>query len=805
MKSHYRVVVIGGGVVGCSVLYHLAKLGWTDVALVERSVLTSGSSWHAAGIFHALNADPNIAALQAYTIKLFKEIEAESGQNVGLHMTGGINVASAPERWEWLKAAYRIFQTMGIDTARLVGRDEIKAMWPLMDVSDVLGGLYDVNEGHIDTYGATYAYAGAAKKRGAEIIEHNRVLGLNPTQGGWEVVTETGKIACEHVVNCGGLWAKQVGLMAGLDLPVTPMEHHYLVTETIPEIAAMKEELPLIVDLEGFTYTRQEGKGLLVGLYEKNFKHWNMEGAPWDFGIELNQEDIDRIAPELEFGFKRFPCLQTAGIKKWVNGSFTFTPDGNPLVGQAPGVPNYWTACGVMAGFLQGGGVGLSLAEMMVNGEASTDIWGMDIARYGGWASNREYLRQTTGQFYSRRFVMTYPNEQLWAGRPLRTAPAYDAMTQNGMRWGAMWGLEIPLYVAPSKDFEETPTLKRSNAHDIVGAECRKTRSGVGLLDTTGFSRYEVTGPKAQAWLDRVMASKLPGPGRCALAPMLAPSGKLRGDLSVFNWGDGTWWIMGSYYLRQWHMRWFQDHIGDGVSVRDISDDWVGFSLSGPRSRELLEAVVTNADVSNRAFRFLACRDLDVGMTRARVGRLSVNGELGYEINVPASEHLTLYRTLKKAGVDFGMVEIGFNAMLSLRIEKSFGLWNREFTQVYTPGETGLDRWINFDKRDFIGRDAALKERDQGTAKRRLVTLEIAAGNADGSGWEPVWRDGKRVGYITSGAYGHTVGKSLAMALLDKEHAAIGTELTAHVVGVERKARVIAPSPYDPSGSRMRM
>ena len=805
MKSHYRVVVIGGGVVGCSVLYHLAKLGWTDVALVERKALTSGSSWHAAGIFHALNADPNIAALQAYTIKLFKEIEAESGQNVGLHMTGGINVASAPERWEWLKAAYRIFQTMGIDTARLVGRDEIKAMWPLMDVSDVLGGLYDVNEGHIDTYGATYAYAGAARKRGATIIEQNRVLALNRKPGGWEVVTEKGPIACEHVVNCGGLWAKQVGLMAGLDLPVTPMEHHYLVTETIPEIAAMSSELPLIVDLEGFTYTRQEGKGLLVGLYEKNFKHWNMEGAPWDFGIELNQEDIDRIAPELEFGFRRFPCLQKAGIKKWVNGSFTFTPDGNPLVGPAPGVPNYWTACGVMAGFLQGGGVGLSLAEMMVNGEASTDIYGMDIARYGGWASNREYLRQTTGQFYSRRFVMTYPNEQLWAGRPLRTAPAYEAMTRNGMRWGAMWGLEIPLYVAPSKDFEETPTLKRSNAHDVVGAECRKTRESVGLLDTTGFSRYEVRGPKAQAWLDRVMASRLPGPGRCALAPMLSPSGKLRGDLSVFNWGDGTWWIMGSYYLRQWHMRWFQDHGEDGVSVRDISDDWVGFSLSGPKSRDVLEAAVRNADVSNQAFRFLGCRALDVGLTRARVGRLSVNGELGYEINVPASEHLTLYRTLKKAGADFGMVEIGFNAMLSLRIEKSFGLWLREFTQVYTPGETGLDRWIAFDKPGFIGRDAALKERDQGTAKRRLVTLEIAAGDADGSGWEPVWRDGKRVGYITSGAYGHTIGKSLAMALIEREHAEVGTGLSAHVVGVERRAKVIAPSPYDPSGSRMRI
>jgi dimethylglycine dehydrogenase len=803
MKSHYRVVVIGGGVVGCSVLYHLAKLGWSDVALVERKVLTSGSSWHAAGIVHALNSDPNIASLQAYTIKLLREIEGESGQNVGLHMTGGINVASAPERWEWLQAAYRIFQTMGIDTARLVTRDEIKAMHPLLDVGDVLGGLYDRNEGHVDTYGATYAYAGAARKRGATIIEHARVLELHRKADGWDVVTEKGTIGCEHVVNCAGLWAKQVGLMAGIDLPVTPMEHHYLVTETIPEIAAMSTELPLIVDLEGFTYTRQEGKGLLVGLYERNFKHWRMEGAPWDFGIELNQEDIDRIAPELEIGFRRFPALQNVGIKKWVNGSFTFTPDGNPLVGQAPGLRNYWTACGVMAGFLQGGGVGLSLAEMMIHGEPSTDIYGMDIARYGGWAANREYLRQTTGQFYSRRFVMSYPNEQLWAGRPLRTTPAYDAMTEAGMRWGVLWGLEIPLYVAPSPDFVEKPTLKRSNAHDIVGRECRAVRDGVGLLDISAFSRYAVTGPRAERWLDRLFASRLPAPCRCALAPMLAPSGRLRGDLTIFNWGDGKWWIMGSYYLRQWHMRWFEDHLEDGVAVRDISDDWVGFSISGPRSRDLLAAVVHNADVSNAAFPFMRCRALDIGMSRAKVGRLSVVGELGYEINVPAAEHLQLYRTLKKAGAEFGLVEYGFNAMLSLRIEKSFGLWNREFTQVYTPGETGLDRWIAFDKPDFIGRDSALKERDRGAA-RSLVTLQVEAGDADPSSWEPVWRGAARVGYVTSGAFGHGIGKSIGMALVDRAHAEVGTALTTHVVGIERKARIIAASPYDPTGARMR-
>jgi dimethylglycine dehydrogenase len=805
MKSHYRAIVIGGGVVGCSVLYHLAKLGWRDIALLERNVLTSGSSWHAAGGFHALNADPNIAALQDYTIKLYKQIQAESGQNVGLHMTGGINVASAPERWEWLKSAYRVFQTMGIETARLVDAEEIKAMCPIMDVTGVLGGLYDVNEGHLDTYGAVYAYAGAARKRGAEIFEHNRVLELHPKIDGlWEIVTEQGTIVAEHVVNCGGLWAKQVGLMAGIDLPLAPMEHHYLVTETIPEIAAMEGELPLTVDLEGFTYLRQEGKGVLLGIYETNYKHWNMEGAPWDYGIELIQEDTDRIGPELEMGFRRFPCLQRAGIKKWVNGAFTFTPDGNPLVGPVAAVANYWVACGVMAGFLQGGGVGLSLAQWMVEGEPAADIYGMDIARYGKFASNREYLKQMTGQFYSRRFVMSYPNEQLPAGRPLKTMPTYEAMSAYGCRWGVSWGLEVPLYFAPSKEFVEKPTLRRSNAHDIVGLECRRTREGVGLLDISGFARYEVTGPKARDWLDYVMASRIPGSFRVALAPMISPSGKLKGDLTAFNWGDGTFWIMGSYYLRQWHMRWFGSLMREGVVVRDISEEWAGFSLAGPRSGDVLTKVVSNADVSGSAFPFMSCRGMDVGITRAKVGRLSVTGELGFEINVPVTEHLTLYRILKKAGEAFGMHEYGFNALLSLRIEKSFGIWSREFTQAYTAGMTGLERWIDFRKSSFVGRDAAMRERDSGPGRYRLVTLQIAAEDADASGYEPIWYKGRRVGYVTSGAFGHCLGKSLALALVEPDVREIDTELSVHVVGVERVARVVANSPYDPSGRRMR-
>ncbi|MFD0860542.1 GcvT family protein [Roseovarius aquimarinus] len=801
MNSHYRVVVIGGGVVGTSVLYHLAKMGWTDVCLIERKVLTAGSSWHAAGGFHALNADPNIASLQAYTIDLLSEIEKESGQSVGMHMTGGLTLAGTPDRWEWLQSAYRTFQSIGIEDVRLVTPEEATELCPIMSPHGILGGMWADREGYIDTTGTVHAYAGAAKKYGASVIENNRVLELNQTADGWEVVTEKGTINCEHVVNAAGLWAKQVGRMAGIELPVSPLNHHYLISDTIPEVAALDRELPLVVDLEGFTYMRQDQKGILLGIYEIDHEHWMVDGAPWEYGFELQKEDPDRIEKELTLGFERYPALQEVGVKTWVNGAFTFSPDGNPLVGPVRGKPGYWCACAVMAGFLQGGGVGKSLAEWMIHGEPEADVFGMDVARYGDYAQNKRFIKETTGQFYTRRFVMTYPNEQLPAGRPLRMSPAYTDMTNAGCRWGASYGLEVPLYFAPDASFKEKPTLKRPNTHQIVAEECKAVREAVGLLDISGFSRFEVSGAGAEAWLDRIMASRLPGPGRARLAPMLSPEGKLKGDLTVFNWGDGTWWIMGSYYLREWHMRWFHDHMNADVEIRDLSDAIVGFSLAGPNSREALEKL-TEGPIADLPF--MGCGGFDIGLYHCKVGRLSVAGELGYEIHCKASEHIGLRRLLLAAGADLGIREYGFNALLSLRLEKSFGIWNAEFTQGYTPAQTGMDRWIAWDKEDFVGREAALAERAGDGPAQVIAMLEVAEGDADASGFEPVWQEGRRVGFVTSGGYGHTLGKSYALAMVDRACARIGTALSVHIVGQERDARVIAPSPYDPEGLAMR-
>ena len=800
MKSHYRVVVIGGGVVGASVIYHLSKFGWKDICLLERSVLSAGSSWHAAGGIHALNADPNMSALQAYTIDLLPQVEKESGENIGLHMTGGLTMAGTPERWEWLQSAYRVYQSIGIEDCRLVTPEEASKLNPIMSTEGLLGGMWADREGYLDTTGTVKAYAAAARKQGAEYYENTKVESLSQTKEGWQIITEKGVINCEHVVNAAGLWAKQVGRMAGIELPVSPLKHHYLISDSIPEIEKLDFEVPMTVDLEGFTYLRQDQKGILLGIYEINHEHWAMDGAPWDYGMELFQEQTDRIENEITLGFQRYPCLQEVGVKTWVNGAFTFSPDGNPLMGPVPGKRGYWCACAVMAGFLQGGGVGKSLAEWMIYGEPEADVFGMDVARYGKYAENKQYIKETTGQFYSRRFVMTYPNEQLPAGRPLKMSPAHDAMTENGCQWGVSWDLEVPLYFAP-KDFKETPSLKRSNAFEIVKNDCLKVKNDVGLLDISGFSRFEVTGSNAEDWLNKVFACRLPKIGKASLAPMLSQSGKLKGDLTIFNWGDGSWWIMGSYYLRNWHMRWFSENLIPDVFIRDLGEDYCGFSISGPKSKELIRNLT---DSKIEKLPFMGCGNYDIGLIQTKVGRLSVAGELGYEINCRMGDHIALRRLLLENGKQFGIHEYGFNALLSMRLEKSFGIWSAEYTQGYTPGMTGLDRWINWQKSDFIGKKASYLEKTGNGPNQKLVTLEVDSSDSDASGFEPIWKNGKRVGFITSGGYGHRIQKSLAMGLINTDLAESGQEIDVHIVGKEKKAKIIPVSPYDPKGELMR-
>ena len=799
MNKSYKVVVIGGGIVGASVLYHLTKNGWKDVIMIERSELTSGSTWHAAADYHGFNADPNVAALQSYTIKLYEDIEKESGYSCGKHKTGGVMIASTPERWEATKAFHATLLAMGIDSAKLISSEEVFNLTKgVIATEDVLGGIYNPNQGHVDPSGTTNAYVGAAKKLGADVVTHNRVIELNQRPDhGWNVVTEKGTIECQHVVNAGGLWAKQVGQMAGVDLPVMAYEHHYLVTDDIEHVAQLDEELPTIVDPDALTYMRQEGKGLLLGIYETNPKPWNIDGVPWDYGMDLIPEDVNRISEELMKGFKRSPYLSEAGIKRWINGAFTFTPDGNPIIGPI-GPKGFWVACGVMAGFSQGGGVGKALSEWMIYGSTEEDVFPMDIARFGDYCSSRDYLLQTSSQFYARRFLITYPNEQLPAGRPHKTSEAYKEMTESGARWANNWGMEMPLYFSPTKDFIERGTLHRSESFEIVAKECETVERFAGLMDISGYARYEVTGDATNEWLDNLLANEIPETGKVKLAPMLSEDGRLKGDLTCMNWGNGKFWLMGSYYLRAFHMRWFNEHLIEDVNVKDISDGIVGFTLSGPNARKILNQLTTR---NIEQYKMMSCFEADIGSIKAKLARMSLSGELAYEINCSDTEHALLRRMILGAGQDFGIKEIGTNAVLSMRLEKSIGIWSREFTQSYSSEMTGLDRWISWDKGDFIGRDAALSNNK---SKRVLCMLEIFADNSDSHGYEPVIFDNIVVGITTSGGYGHRLKRSLAMAMIDRPYSEISTELVVFIAGVEQKAVVIPMSPYNPEGDKMR-
>ena len=803
MRSHVRVAVIGGGVVGCSVLYHLTRLGWSDVMLIERSELTSGSTWHAAGGFHTLNADTNMAALQGYTIRLYRELEELTGQVCGLHHVGGLTLAADADRLDFLMAERAKHRYMGLET-EIVGPEDIARLSPITNTNGLLGALYDPLDGHLDPSGTTQAYAKGARMQGAEIVQHNPVRELRPQpDGSWDVVTVAGTVNAEHVVNAAGLWAREVGEMAGVYLPCHPMEHQYLVTDDLPEVYERDEELPHCMDPAGESYLRQEGRGLVIGMYEQRCELWAVDGTPDDFGHELLPEKIDRISDKLDVAYERYPILRTAGIKRVISGPFAFAPDGNPLVGPVPGLVNYWAACAVMAGFSQGGGVGLALAEWMVEGEPSRDIFAMDVARFGDWCT-RPYTRAKVRENYQRRFAISYPNEELPAGRGLVTTPAYGVWAGRNAVFGAGYGLEHVNWFAPEGEpaFEQ-PSFRRSNAFGPVGAECRAVREAAGINEIHNFGKYLVEGPDAEAWLSRLMANRMPDEGRIVLTPMLSSKGRLIGDFTVARLDAERFQLTASYAAQAFHMRWFEAHLPPhGVSVRNVSLERIGFQIAGPRARDVL-AAVTPADVSNRSLRFFDARELEVGLVPALVCRISYTGDLGYEIYVDSGHQIALWQALAAAGEAHGMKPFGMRAMMSLRLEKSFGAWMREYRPEYTPAESGLDRFVDLRKNDFIGRDAAMRERDAPPG-RRLCTFVVDARDADVWADEPIFAGDNVVGFVTSGGYAHYSAKSIALGLVPVDMIAEGAEFAIEILGEKRPARLVGDPVLDPRGERMR-
>jgi len=731
----------------------------------------------------------------------------------------------------------------------LITPSEAKAMYPLMDESNFVGALWDPVEGHLDPSGTTHAYAKAAKVLGATIELRNRVTELTQdSDGTWNVITENGIVKCEHVVNAGGLWAREVGRMVGLELPLLAMEHMYLLTDDMPEVVEFNEtsgrELIGVIDFKGEIYTRQERNGILLGTYEKACKPWSPQNTPWDFGHELLQPDLDRISPSLEIGFKHFPALENVGIKQVINGPFTFAPDGNPLVGPVQGLTNFWSACAVMAGFSQGGGVGLVLSNWMVHGDPGFDVFGMDVARYGEWATLR-YTNAKVRENYSRRFSISYPNEELPAARPQQTTPLYDIMVdENNAVMGDSWSLETPLWFAP-KGTEpiDIVSFHRSNDFEHVGNEVRGVRISVGVTEIANFAKYEFTGSGSESWLSHLMTNTMPKIGRIVLTPMLNENGKLIGDFTIAKADEDRFMMWGSSAAQIYHMRWFESHLPSDGSVRVHRFDMnlVGLSIAGPNARNVL-AQLCDDDVSADAFRFMGYREMAVGGAPCRVNRISYTGDLGYEIWMEPAYERRVYRAIKQAGEQYNIVDFGMRALLSMRLEKNFPTWFAELRPIYGPYEASMERFIKLSKNDFIGREKAAREHDEGPKMRR-VSFVVEADDADVIADEPIWAkvgdidygtieapheysaprfdasgaetpkpvsqtdgDWRVVGWVTSGGYGHSVKQSLAQAYVPAALAKRDEQglFEIEILGVRRAARINREPLFDPTGSKMR-
>lgn len=827
MTEKYRVVVIGGGVVGCSILYHLAKAGWRDLLLIERQELTSGSSWHAAGGLFTITRPNAVAEIHKYTLRLYPELEKESGQSCGYHFTGGLNLCRSPLEVDSMTAMQGACRRLGLES-HFISLEEAKARAPILETGPILAALWEEEGGHVDPASATQAFAAAARKSGAEIERFNPVLETNPLPDGrWQVVTEKRTLKADYLVNAAGLWGREVAKLAGITLPLMPVEHHYLVTETVPEIEELDFELPQINDGEINGYARQEGQGLLFGAYETPCRHWAAEGTPQDFGHELLPDDLARMEWHIEKAIEVMPCLGSAGVKRVINGPMIFSPDLGPLLGPHPALTNYFCANGVMTGFNQGAGIGMVLAQWIMEGEPPFDIFCWDVARYGEWAG-RDYVKATTRFFYEHRSDAIVPYQEFEVGRPLESPPIYEALAKEGAVFGMSFGLEHPLWFATGgRQAADGLTFRRPNWWQPVAEEGLAIREAAGLMEFSAMAKFEVTGAGARAWLDRLMAGRLPKPGRMALSPMLNESGKLIGDFSISCLGSDRFLVLGADVMQLSFERYFRAQAGEGASVENKFHALSGLHLAGPKAREILSEVV-QADLSNGHFPFMAARELEVsGIGPVTVLRVSFTGELGYELYCARAQQPALFAALHEAGRPHGLRLVGTRALMMTRLEKGFPAWGTELSPDYTPWEAGLSRHVALDKGDFIGRDAAAKAKEAGPREVRVAfTVDL-----DGAGAQPhcdaknlsspdtlaglpgglclwgdeaIFRDGAWVGYVSSGGYGPKVGRHIALAYIRADALDAGSAYEIEILGRRCPAH-LAPEPlYDPKGERMR-
>ena len=804
MRTHAQAVVIGGGLVGCSILYHLAKLGWRDVILLERDELTSGSTWHAAANIHGLHDNNNITRIQHYTMNLYKELEAETGQGCGVFQPGSLYLAQTEEREHQLRLQEAKAKFYGLGFYQ-VSREEAKELHPLAQFDDVRCIMYEPDGGNVDPSGVTHAYAAGARLLGAEIERFCPVTGTEARpDGSWIVRTEKGDIHAQWVVNAAGLWGREVAAMAGLSLPLQPTEHQYFVTEAIDEVATLGRRLPSIADRDGEYYFRQEGNGLLIGAYEEKMKFWAEEGTPIDFGHELFDDDLDRIMENVMRAIDRVPAAAEAGVKRVINGPMIWSPDSNALFGPVPELRNYFCCNGIIPGFSQSGGLGLLAAQWMIEGEPEWDMFAWDLARFGDWA-DKAFTKARVRDQYMHRFKIHFPNEERAAGRPAMTRPAYEMQRGMGAVFGLNAGWEHPLWFADAPGTEDTNGFARQNWFEPVGREAAMLRDAVGVIDISNFGKYEVTGPGAGDWLDALVANHVPREiGKSCLTPLIGMRGGVAGDFTITMTGDESYMMIGSGIAERYHRRFFDMvPLPDGTGFEVATPRITGFNVAGPRSREML-AGLTDADLSNEGWRFMRSRRIAVGGVDCLAIRVSFTGDLGWELHCAVDDQVALYEILLEAAAAHGGGPVGGRALGALRIEKGYGSWGREYSPEYWPQEAGLHGLIKLDK-DFLNKEAYLKISN--TLPRESLTMfEVdVTDNADANGGEPIFlADGTPVGRVTSGSYGYTVGKSLAIGYAREGVVRAGDKVEIFILGKPHTATVLEKPPFDAGGERLR-
>lgn len=835
MQDKVRAVVVGGGVVGVSMLYHLAKKGWTGSILLERKELTSGSTWHAAGLLPLFNMSYSVGQIHKYSVQFYQDLAEETGMDTGFRQVSNVRLARSQDRWDEYDYYCGVAETIGIKVEKITP-DEINERWPYVNTEGLLGGIVHPDDGYIQPADLTQALAKAARDRGATIRRNTTVTAIDQQDdGSWIVTTDKGEIACDHVISCTGNFARRTGEMVGLNVPVIPVEHQYIVTEPHPEIqkfrAAGGPELCVLRESDSAWYMREEAGGLILGPYEKGAPCCYVEGPDDDSEYELFQEDLDRLMPHIETAVERVPYFGEAGIKKVYNGAIAYTPDGNPIIGPAPGLKGFWLNEGHSFGITAAGGAGWQLAEWIVDGEPTIDMMGVDPRRYGPYAT-KGYLKQKNEEAYANVFTLHFPDEERPAARPLKITPSFERQKALGAVFGSVYGWERANWYAPegyelpesergvgadvlvnenhapadhTGRIREKWSFRRSNYFEHVGNEVRAVTESCGLLDMSAFAKIEVSGPGARDWLESIFANTIPKKrGRIALCHLLTKQGGVKSEFTVYEWKPGRFYLVsaGAYETHD-HDVLFRHLPNDGsVTLNPITQMYGVLVLAGPNSRKVL-AKLTDSKLDNASFPWLSGKEISVGTATAHALRVNFVGELGWELHHPIEQQNAIWDAVIEAGEVFGIKPFGIRAMTAMAIEKSYRLIPRELSIEYSAYESGLDRFIKPQK-DFVGREALLKRHEAGDGWC-FVTLEVmGTEDVDARGSEAIYRNGQLVGRATHGGYGYRTGKSLALAMVKPGNEAEGTELEVGILGRRYAARVIFESPFDPVNERLR-